>query len=90
MSPGGGPLTPQPIWSCPQWEGICSGQATPVSLGVLGAGLWCSVWHWDVGLAPSACVGPGGILRWADSEQQKAFISGSSVEMSNPDRVAGG
>ena len=88
---GWSPDTPSPSEGLPpQWEGMCSRQATLVSLGVLGAGLWHSVWHWDVGPAPSASASPGGILCCAGSEQRRAFINGLSVEMSNPDMAAGG
>lgn len=41
------PWPPQPIWSCPWWERLCSGQATLVSLGVLGSDTVCGTWMWD-------------------------------------------
>lgn len=56
---------------------------------MLEAELLHDVWHWDMGLASGACVGPGGILRCAGSERQRAFINGLSVEMSDPDVAAG-
>lgn len=88
VSREGGTLTPPAHLELPL--GICSGQATLVSMGVLEAGLWHDVWHWDVGLALAAYASPGGILCHADSGQRRAFINGSGTEMSNPDTAAGG
>lgn len=68
---------------------MCSGQATLVSLGVLvqcvytgtelGSGTVCGTGIWDTDW----------ILCCAGREQWRAFTNGSSVEMSNPDMVAG-